>query len=377
MVAPALVPISREFSIGTEEEAALVLSVFVLAYAFGPLLLGPLSEVYGRVIVLQLANLFYLVFNTAGGFATSKVQLIVFRFLSGLGGSAPLAIGGGVLSDCWRAEERGKAISIYLLAPLLGPAIGPLAGGFIVQSTTWRWIFWATSAADALIQVLGLFLLQETYPPRLLAIKARKLRRETGNANLHTEWETPDRTLPKVLKTALIRPFRLLATQPIVQAVAVYMAFVYGLMYLVFSTFPSVWAEAYNESAAIGGLNYIAIALGFSLGAQLTGLLQDRLYRHLTKQRGGVGVPEYRVPLMLPGACIVPVGLFLYGWSAQRRWHWIVTDVASVIFSTGIIIGYQCMQTYLVDAYQTYAASAMAAAIFLRSLAGKSSLLCP
>ena len=333
MVAPALVPISRELSINTELEAALILSIFVLAYAFGPLFLGPLSEVYGRVIVLQLANLFYLAFNIACGFATTKAQLIVFRFLSGLGGSAPLAIGGGVLSDCWRAEERGKAFSVYSLAPLLGPAIGPLAGGFIVQNTTWRWIFWATSIADALIQVAGLFLLQETHTPRLLEIKARKLRKETGNADLHTEWATSNRRLLKVLKIALIRPFRLLGTQPIVQAVAVYLAFIYGLMYLIFSTFPSVWAQAYNESAAIGGLNYIAIAIGFFLGCQLCGPLQDRIYRHLKKHRGGVGVPEYRVPLMLPGACIVPIGLFIYGWSAHYRWHWIIPDVASAIFS--------------------------------------------
>ena len=76
------------------------------------------------MIVLQLANLFYLAFNIGCGFATSKGQLIAFRFLSGLGGSAPLALGGGVLADCWRAEERGKSISIYSLAPLLGPAVG-------------------------------------------------------------------------------------------------------------------------------------------------------------------------------------------------------------------------------------------------------------
>lgn len=110
-----------------------MLSIFVLAYAIGPLFLGPLSEIYGRVIVLQLSNLFFLAFNIGCGFAQTKDQLIAFRFLSGLGGSAPLALGGGVLSDCWRAEERGKSISIYSLAPLLGPAVGPIAGGFIAM----------------------------------------------------------------------------------------------------------------------------------------------------------------------------------------------------------------------------------------------------
>ena len=86
---------------------------------------------FGRVIVLQTANLFYLLFNLGCGLAQTKTQLIIFRFLSGLGGSAPLAIGGGVLSDLFTAEQRGRAIAIYSLAPLLGPAVGPVAGGFV------------------------------------------------------------------------------------------------------------------------------------------------------------------------------------------------------------------------------------------------------
>lgn len=92
MVAPALQSIATEFNITNDVEIALTLSIFVLAYAIGPLFLGPMSEIYGRVPVLQLANLFYLVFNIACGVCTSKGQLFTFRFLSGLGGSAPLAV---------------------------------------------------------------------------------------------------------------------------------------------------------------------------------------------------------------------------------------------------------------------------------------------
>lgn len=92
MVAPALTSIAKEFNITSEVEIQLTLSIFVLAYAVGPLFLGPLSEIYGRVPVLQLSNLFYLIFNIACGVSRSKGQMIAFRFLSGLGGSAPLAV---------------------------------------------------------------------------------------------------------------------------------------------------------------------------------------------------------------------------------------------------------------------------------------------
>jgi MFS family permease len=92
MVAPALPAMARELNITNSVEQSLILSVFVLAYAVGPLFLGPLSEINGRVIILQLANLFYLAFNIGCGFAKTKGQLIAFRFLAGLGGSAPLAV---------------------------------------------------------------------------------------------------------------------------------------------------------------------------------------------------------------------------------------------------------------------------------------------
>ena len=279
-------------------------------------------------------------------------------------------IGGGVLSDCWRAEERGRAISIFSLAPLLGPAIGPIAGGFVTQNTTWRWTFWATSIADGIIQVAGLFLLKETHPPTLLLAKAKKLRKQTGNEALHTEFEHPERTLANTLKRSLIRPFKLLGTQPIVQVLAVYMAYLYGIVYLVLSTFPRLWENQYHESIGVGGLNYISLGVGFFLGTQICAPVNDRIYRRLKNKNNNIGRPEFRIPLMIPGSILVPVGLFIYGWTAQYRTHWIGPNIGAAVFSAGIIIGFQCIQTYLVDSYTRYSASSLAAATVLRSLTG-------
>ena len=370
MVAPALTAIAREFNITNKVEQSLTLSIFVLAYAIGPLFLGPLSEMYGRVIILQSSNLLYLFFNLGCGLAQTKGQMIAFRFLSGLGGSAPLALGGGVLSDLFNAEERGKAISIYSLAPLLGPAVGPIAGGFITENTTWRWVFYSTTIADALIQLFGLFFLQETYPPVLLHRKKKVMIKETGNEALHTEFDHPERTVAKTLRISLIRPFKLLGTQVIVQVLAIYMAYLYGLMYLVLSTFPGLWENSYHESVGIGGLNYISLGVGFFLGTQVCAPCQDMIYRSLKKKNAGVGKPEFRVPLMIPGALLVPIGLFIYGWTSQYHTHWIFPNIGAAIFAAGVIIGFQCIQTYIVDSYTRYAASAVGAATVLRSLAG-------
>ncbi|KAE8411492.1 major facilitator superfamily domain-containing protein [Aspergillus pseudocaelatus] len=370
MVAPALSIMAKDFHVTDEIESQLMLSVFVLAYAVGPLFLGPLSEIYGRVPVLQLANLVYLVFNVVGGVAKSKGEMIAFRFLAGLGGSAPLAIGGGVLSDLFTSDERGRAIAIYSLAPLLGPAIGPIAGGFITENTSWSWIFYATSIADGVIQLVGFFFLRETYTPVLLKRKAKKLRKETGDPGYQTEAEMfNNQTVLQILGASLVRPFKLLTTQPIVQFIAVYMAFMYGLMYLVMSTFPTLWTGPYNESIGIGSLNYIALGLGYWGGSQICAMLNDRIYRRL-KKKNGQGKPEFRIPLLVVAVFFTPIGLFIYGWTAQAHTHWIGPDIGACIFSIGTITAFQCMQTYIVDAYTRYAASALAAAACLRSLAG-------
>jgi len=92
MVTPALPAIADDFDIPEGFMRQLVMTIFLLGYAQGPFVLAPLSEIFGRVTVLQYANLVYLVFNTACGFARTQNQMLAFRFLSGLGGAAPQAV---------------------------------------------------------------------------------------------------------------------------------------------------------------------------------------------------------------------------------------------------------------------------------------------
>ncbi|CAK7231496.1 hypothetical protein SBRCBS47491_007949 [Sporothrix bragantina] len=372
MVAPALSDIGRDFDITSSVERLMTMSIFILAYAVGPLFLGPLSELYGRVIVLQLSNLVYLFFNLGCGLAKTRGQMIAFRFLSGFGGSAPLAIGGGVLADLFTAEQRGRALSMYSLAPLLGPAIGPIAGAFIAQNTTWRWVFYSTTIADGVIQVAGLFFLRETFAPVLLTWKRNRLRKETGNNALYTAFDDARAGgIVKTLRIAFSRPFILLGTQLIVQVLALYMMYLYGLLYLVLATFPTLWTTVYNEPQGISGLNYIALGVGLALGAQVLAPLQDRIYAYLKRRyKVSVGRPEFRVPIMVPGAVLVPAGLLIFGWTAEYHTHWIGPNIGAALLASGVIVGFQCIQGYLVDTYTLYAASAVGATTILRSIAG-------
>lgn len=269
ILAPSLPDIGRDLNITNESERALCLSIFVLGFAFGPLILAPLSELYGRAIVLQLSNAFFAVFNCACAFAQTKEQLIVFRLFGGIGGSAPLAIGPAVLSDLFTADERGLAVSIYAFFPLLGPALGPICGGFIADYSTWRWSFWGTTIATVPILILGVIFLEETYPPVLLQRKKNILIKQTGNTNLFTSYDQPDLTLAGKLADALIRPLRLMTTQIIVIVMGLYQAYLYGLMYIVLATFPPLWTDHYHQSLSRAGLNYISLGLGYCAGIQV------------------------------------------------------------------------------------------------------------
>jgi MFS family permease len=123
IMAPALTTIAHELHMSSTE-AAMSLSIYLLATAFGPLIMGPLSELYGRSKVLHASNAWFLVWSIACGFANTKETLIAARFLAGFGASSIYALGGGVLNDVWRPEQRGRSLSIYLLIPVLGSAVG-------------------------------------------------------------------------------------------------------------------------------------------------------------------------------------------------------------------------------------------------------------
>ena len=277
MVAPALDTIADDFDIQSDTEQFLVMSIFLLAFAIGPFVWGPMSEVFGRVRVMQCANLIFLLFNTVCGFAKTKQQMMAFRFLSGIGGSAPQAIGGGILSDCFRAGDRGAATAIYSLMPFLSPAVAPIMGGYLTQYTTWRWVFWATSIFDALVQIACFFLLKETFAPAILAKKVAHLRKATGNTQLHTKWQGPEHSMKKLIMKSLVRPSIMLGTQPALQAMALFRAYQYGLMYLVLATFNRVFEGAYNQSVGRASLNYLSLGVGFVIGLQISGFMQDKV----------------------------------------------------------------------------------------------------
>ncbi|KAJ3719190.1 MFS polyamine transporter [Lentinula raphanica] len=367
MIAPGSQQVADEFGITSNVVLDMITSIFVLG--FGTLsqlriFMGPLSELYGRSRVVQLGNAFFLVWNFACGFAQNQTQIIIFRFFAGIGGSAPLTIGGAVIGDTFHPEERGRAIAMYALGPMIGPAAGPVIGAWIAARVSWRWVFWSTTIFDVAVQAVGLFLLQETFAPVLLERKAQKLAQsartdaEKGTGKVFTTiYENESRSWKYIIQTALIRPFVMFVREPILQLLGVYMAFIYGIFYLFITTMPDIFTINYHESIGIMGLNYLALGLGMVFASWFNSRTMDKIYMYFKGRNQGIGEPEYRVPTIVPASIFFPAGIFITGWAAQAHVHWFVVDLGIFFVGASMILAFQAIQIYIVDVFTLYAAS--------------------
>ncbi|GAW13469.1 hypothetical protein ANO14919_028550 [Xylariales sp. No.14919] len=365
MLAPAEKQISDDIHITQAYQWLLVNSLILVGVGLSPLLLAPLSEVYGRKPVLVIASTIFVIWNAACGASNTLGQILAFRLLSGFGASVADALAGGLMSDLWAAEERGRAFAFYMAAPLLGPALGPILGAFISEGTNWRWIFWITSIASVVVVAIAIVFLHETYEPRIEQLR----RLADKSSSKPTIPSQSPKVFLEIMKTNLQRPLRMLGTQVIIQLLAAYMALLYGTMFLFLFMYPLLWTEQYGESVSIGSLNYISFALGLILGVNIAGHLNDYIYRRLKARNNGVGRPEFRVPPMIIGTALVPIGLIWWGWTGQAKLHWILPNIGSFILGTGVYVCSGCVSVYTIDAYNRYAASAVSTNLVARSLA--------
>lgn len=130
---------SRKFQLSTEV-MTLGTSLFLLGFGFGPIMWGPLSELYGRRLPLYVGTLGMCLFQVGVAVALNAYTIMICRFFAGLFGSAPLAVVGGSLADFWDPVARGVTVGIYTMCTFVGPVAAPIMGGYIVESYLgWRW----------------------------------------------------------------------------------------------------------------------------------------------------------------------------------------------------------------------------------------------
>ncbi|KIN09066.1 hypothetical protein OIDMADRAFT_37964 [Oidiodendron maius Zn] len=369
MFAPGAPQAMREFHSDNSNLETFVVSIFVLGFAFGPLLVAPLSEIYGRRPIYVLSNLLFCIFTMACALSKSLGMLIAFRFLAGCAGSTPVTLGGATIGDTFPKDKRGAAMALWGMGPLLGPIIGPIIGGYLSQAKGWRWVFWLQLIASGATFVLGLLLLKESYSVVILEGKAELMRKETGNQDLVSALHH-GLTRKSHFTHAIVRPTKMLLLSPIVMLLSIYTAFLFGYLYLFITTFPRVFTGKYHFSVNSSGLAYIGLGVGCFFGLIMAGKGSDVVYKKLEEKNGGEGKSEFRLPLLVISAPLVAIAFFWYGWSVEAKVHWIIPILGSALFGMGMMPGFICINMYLVHSFGVHSASAIAASKVLQSIGG-------
>ncbi|KAJ5466517.1 Major facilitator superfamily multidrug transporter mdrA [Penicillium desertorum] len=364
-----IVQIEEQFH-ATTEVATLGVSLYVLGFALGPLIWAPMSELFGRQVVFFGTYCGLTIFCAATTGAKNIASLIIFRFLAGCFGSSPFTNSGGVIADMFAARERGLALSAFALAPFLGPVIGPIAGGFLGMAAGWKWVMGLSTILCGVMWFLGAVLKPETYAPVLLRQRAATLSKLAGHvyiSKLDLDQGRP--ALKEAMKTALSRPFVLLFCEPIVLLLSIYLAIIYGTLYMLFGAFPIVYEIHRGWNQGVSGLAFLGVMVGM-LAAIAYSIPENARYSKLLEKNGGYSPPESRLPPCIIASLALPIGLFWFAWTNSPSIHWMVSIAAGVPFGFGMVLVFLSVFNYLIDAYTIYAASVLAANSLLRSMFG-------
>ncbi|ETI27276.1 hypothetical protein G647_09959 [Cladophialophora carrionii CBS 160.54] len=350
------------------EVATLSTSLYVLGYAFGPLIWGPFSELQGRKLPIMIAMFGFSVFCFGCAAAKDLQTVMICRFFTGFFGSCPLAVVAAVFADMFDNTQRGTAIVIFSSMVFMGPMLGPFIGGFINKSSLgWRWNLYLPGIMGSVAVILHTAFIHESYAPVVLVNKAAELRRRTKNWGIHAKQEEVEVDFRELVTKNFSRPIRLLISEPIILAITCYMSFIYGLLYCFLTAYPLVFQGVHHITPGVAGLPFFGMVCGIFIVAGYI-IWDSKNYNKKLAANGGIPVPEWRLPPVMIGGVLFAAGLFWFGWTGYKESiHWIVPTLSGLFTGFGLLAIFICCFNYLIDSYLMFAASAIAANTFLRS----------
>ncbi|KAK7046010.1 hypothetical protein VNI00_007005 [Paramarasmius palmivorus] len=330
----------------------LAVSLFVAGFGVGPLLVGPLSEVYGRNIIYQVSFTWLFIFSWPIVFAPNIAVMLVFRFLTGFCGSTFLSVAGGTVSDMFSDEAVANPMAIYTLSAFIGPIIGPLYSGFVNENINWRWTF-RIILIWTFVQTVAIYLfVPETYIPVLRKRKAAALRKSTGDPKYWAPLDRQNKDLAKLIIISCYKPFELIIHDHMVMLLDTWTAVILGILYLTFEAFPVIFQQQHGFTMQQTGMSFLGIGLGMILAVPTQGY-----FNHYVHEAGS---PESQLHKGEIGGILVPIGLYVIAFTSYGSVHWIAPIIGSIPFGAGVYLVFTSVFTYLVTAYRPVAASALA-----------------
>ncbi|KAF3074398.1 Transporter mfs1 [Trichoderma lentiforme] len=352
------------------EASELGLALYVLAYGVGPLIFGPLTEipVIGRNPVYYLTFIVFFALSFPAATINSFGGLLAVRFFAGFFGSVGIAIGGASIQDVFTLIYFPYGLGWWVLSFWAGPAIGPTFAGFAAMEKGWRWPLWEVVWICAVMAIFLLALTPETSAPNILLRRAKRLRKLTGDARLQSQSEIDQRHMSgsAVLIAALIRPFEITIKDPSIFFVNLYTALTYAIYFTFFEVFPLVFPPFYGFNLGQTGLAFLACEVG-SILALILYFAYLHFYMIPDNIKNGFREQEHRLLPAIFGSVVLPIGLFIFAWTARASIHWIVPLIGVTIFVLGQYMVIQGLFMYVPVSYPQYAASIFTGNDLIRS----------
>ncbi|KAK7967768.1 MFS transporter OpS2 [Apiospora aurea] len=385
---PALPDITRDFGVSSTI-VNLSVAFYMLSMSIFPLWWSSFSETLGRRTIYLVSFALNVVFCLVGGFSVNIAMLIVFRVLAGGASASVQAVGAGTIADIWEPRERGRAMGMFYLGPLMGPLLAPIIGGVLAEAFGWRSTLWFLTAFGAVVFLLILFALPETLAMKKPTAAAAAVDNDTRAAaadgaelsRVSTTRSVQVRTkhMVKSLKRFFIDPLQVVTYLrfPAVAITVYYASITFGSLYVLNVSIQSAFsAPPYGFSSIVVGLLYLPGSLGYFVASLLGGRWIDRIM-HRAAERAGrydaggrlVYLPEDRMrENAWISATLFPGALVWYGWSVQHGVHWIVPGLSNFFFGVGSMLVFSAATTMLTEFMPRRSSSGVALNNFVRNI---------
>ncbi|CCE64834.1 hypothetical protein TPHA_0I03320 [Tetrapisispora phaffii CBS 4417] len=356
---PGQLQIQSEFGVG-HVVATLNLSLYVLGYGLGPLIFSPQSEfsLLGRQHLYTVTLFIFAMLQIGCATVHNFGGLAVLRFFSGVFCSPSLSTGGASIADILAPEVVPVFLGLWAVAAFSSPVLAPLLGAVMVVAEDWRWIFWLQLWLSTFTLIVLLLFMPETHHGNILYRRARRLRKQTGDDRWSTASAEKEKKLElgAFLLTAVYKPIKIIMREPIIAAIDMYTALLYGIFYLFFEAFPLVFGGIYNFTLVESGLAF----LGFQVGcAIIYPIYIVFLVKYiLPRMQNQTFVPEDFLVINMIVAIFLPAALFVFGWTAGV--HWILPIFAEVLFVISAFTIFQSNFAYIAISFSDHVASVFA-----------------
>ncbi|KAF2681977.1 MFS general substrate transporter [Lentithecium fluviatile CBS 122367] len=348
--------------------SALLVTIWELGEAAGPLLIAPLSEVFGRYAVMNGCNIAFILSTFLAATSQSTKLFIAARMLTGLT-VASNVLNPAIIGDMYESEKRGSAMSLVMLAPLIGGAVGPAISGTIAQTLGWREILYIAAGLAVCCEVLFLTCFRETYKMCILRKRAAKLLRDSGEFAGMDRGKSRHENMMK-LWHSITRPFAVFFGSEVLLLLSLFGSVAFSYFYVMSISLPNILQEVYGFTPAQTGSAFISFSVGSFCSVLLCNFSLDRIYIRLRSPSDARGKPEYRLPMAIIGAVFLPLAVTAYGWIAQFRLPVPLLLLSVALLGFTLLLTIIPLSAYVVDACGIYSASAMTGVIMTRCLMG-------